>query len=127
PNSGYYLWFAHSFGFENDSDGTYDGGVLQYTNNGGVTWLNVNSLIPANQIVNGYTGTVDSRYGNPLHGQQAFVADSHGYISSRFALDVFQGSNVRFRWMIGLDNAFSDTGWAVDDVIIYNCSAPPAN
>ena len=121
------MWFAHSYAFENYGTSYYDGGVLQYSVNGGATWFNVNSIIQPSDILNGYNGTISNLFGNPLGGQQGFVADSHGYISSRFGLDVFSGTNVRFRWVMGLDYIGYDLGWILDDVMIYNCAAPPGN
>ncbi|MFZ1267246.1 MAG: M4 family metallopeptidase, partial [Anaerolineae bacterium] len=112
PNA--YLHFAHAYFFEGAN---YDGGVLEYSINGGSTWTDAGSFIQ----VNGYDGAIGTGYGNPLGGRQAFLADSHGYISSRLTLASLAGQSIRFRWRIGSDNAYDDWGWFIDDVRIYTC------
>jgi bacillolysin len=114
-----YLRFDHAFGFDDDNNGAYDGGVLEYSTNNGTTWNDAGSL----PRVNGYTGTITSGFSNPLQGRSAFVRESNGYISSRFALSSLAGKNVRFRFRIGTDNTAGiwDYGWFVDDVSIYTC------
>ncbi|MFQ5812711.1 MAG: M4 family metallopeptidase [Anaerolineae bacterium] len=129
--AGAYLHFNHSFGFESSTpSGTnrYDGGILEYSTNGGSSWTNAGSLITHN----GYNGTISSQYDNPLAGRQAFTADSRGYISSRLDLSSLAGQNVRFRFRIGTDSTVYDYGWFIDDVRIYMCATtitptPPTN
>ena len=98
---------------------TYDGGIVEVSTNGGSTWTSAGPLFTDN----GYNGTIDSRYSNPLGGQQAFVGLSHGYISSRVNLSSLAGQNVRFRFRLATDISVDDYGWFVDDISIYTCSA----
>jgi hypothetical protein len=114
-----YLRFDHSFGFDDDASGAYDGGVLEYSVNNGSSWNDAGSLTS----VNGYTGTITSGFGNPLQGRSAFVRESNGYISSRYALSSLAGQNVRFRFRIGTDSfaGSDDYGWFIDDVNLYTC------
>jgi Zn-dependent metalloprotease len=126
PNNAY-LHFAHAYGFEsgyNPGDPTFhhfDGGVLEYSINGGTTWTDAGSLIN----FNGYEGVLFTGSGNPLSGRSAFVGDSHGYISSRLNLASLAGKSVTFRWRMGLDEAAADWGWWVDNVKLYTCTPPP--
>jgi hypothetical protein len=115
-----YLRFNHSYGFDDDSSGAYDGGVLEYSTNGGSTWQDAGSLFTNN----GYNGTVGN-FGSPLGGRSAFVRESNGYISSRVNLSSLAGQNVRFRFRIGTDSfAFTDDyGWFIDDVRVYTCNS----
>ncbi|MEW5958384.1 MAG: DUF4350 domain-containing protein [Chloroflexota bacterium] len=120
-----YLHFNHSFGFESSwSAGLtrYDGGVLEYSVNGGGSWNDAGALMTHN----GYNGTISAAYGNPLGGRAAFTADSRGYISSRLDLNSLAGQNVRFRFRIGTDNTIYDYGWFIDDVRIYTCGSGSA-
>jgi len=112
-----YLHFAHAFGFEPPD---FDGGVVEYSTNGGVSWVDAQSLFEAN----GYRGIIEVRFDNPLGNRLGFIGASHGYISSRLKLSSLAGSNVRFRWRMGLDSSVYDWGWWVDDVRIYTCTAP---
>ena len=126
PASGtYYLHFSHAYGFESSADGNqrYDGGIVEYSANGG-PWTDAKPLF----VENGYNGTLAAGGGNPLEGRQAFTADSFGYISSRLNLSSLAGQNVRFRFRMGTDQYQFDYGWFIDDVRIYTCgaSAPTA-
>ncbi len=114
--AGAYLHFAHAYGFE---DPNFDGGVLEYSTNGGGLWTDAGSLFDAN----GYDGALSSF--NPLFPRSAFLGDSHGYISSRLNLNALAGQSARFRWRMGIDNSVYDWGWWVDDVHIYTCAATP--
>ncbi|HSM57233.1 MAG TPA: M4 family metallopeptidase [Candidatus Sulfomarinibacteraceae bacterium] len=113
-----YLHFNHAFGFESDDSGAtfWDGGVLEYSVNGG-SWQDAGTLFTHN----GYNGAVSDVAGNPLGGREAFGADSRGYISSRLDLNSLAGEDVRFRFRIGTDLLFYDYGWFIDDVRIYTC------
>ncbi len=113
--SGAFLHFAHAFGFQTPN---FDGGVVEYTTDGGSTWNDAGSLFDAN----GYTGVLASGSGNPLAGRSAFVGTSHGYRSSRLNLSALAGQTVRFRWRMALDSSGYDSGWWLDDVRIYTCS-----
>jgi bacillolysin len=121
-----YLHFDHAFGFEfgTISNNRYDGGILEYSTNGGSSWSNASSLHDQGQD---YNGTIASGEGNPLPGQSAFTADSHGYVSSRYDLGSLAGQNIRFRWRIATDPTIGALGWVIDDIKIYTCGTvtPP--
>jgi YVTN family beta-propeller protein len=114
PSSAF-LHFAHAFGFQTPN---FDGGVVEYTSDGGSTWNDAGSLFDAN----GYTGVLASGFANPLAGRSAFVGASHGYRSSRLNLSALAGQTVRFRWRMALDSSGYDWGWWLDDVRIYTCT-----
>jgi hypothetical protein len=69
------LRFNQSYGFESDEDdGTnYDGGVLEYSTDGGTTWKDAGPLITQN----GYPGAVGASVGSALAGKpaEALLAD----------------------------------------------------
>ncbi len=110
-----YLHFRHSFGFE---DPNYDGGLIDYSINGGSDWNDAGSLFDGGQD---YQGTIRSSWENPNGGEEAFIGDSHGYVSSRYDLSSLAGEEVRFRWRVSTDVSISDLGWVIDDVRIYLC------
>ncbi len=121
-----YLHFRHAFGFEYGVDDygnllNWDGGVLEYRIDNGA-WQDANPLFDSGQ---GYKGSI-FRYSigtNLLMDRNAFVRDSHGYVSSRYNLSTtaIRGHNVKFRWRVGTDFYGSNLGWVVDDVRIYTC------
>lgn len=122
--AGAYLHFRHAFGFE-ASNTFYDGGVIEYSTNGGTTWTDLGSRFDAGQD---YGGIVSNLFGNPLGGRNAFVSESHGYVSSRYDLSDLSGQNFQIRFRLASDSTTGGPlGWVVDDVQIYTCAVelPP--
>jgi bacillolysin len=116
-----FLHLEHSYDFEVYLGRTYDGGVLEYSTNGGTSWIDAGSLFTHN----GYSGSIyNVNTSNPLAGRNAFVGASTGYLSSRLDLGTLAGQSVRFRFRIGTDSTGNDYGWFVDDVRIYTCAPP---
>jgi len=115
-----YLHFNHAFGFENANFN--DGGWLEYSSNGG-PWLDAKAGGLFDEGMD-YSGTLAPS--NPNNGHSAFVADSHGYVSSRYDLSSLAGNDVRFRWRMSTGPNGNDVGWVVDDVRIYTCAVPNA-
>jgi hypothetical protein len=112
-----YLHFRHAFEFEAPN---YDGGVVEYTTDGGANWNDAGDLIDAGQAYNGTIYLMDT---NPRAGQLAFIGSSHGYVSSRLDLGTLAGQNVQFRWRLGTDSIISAVGWLLDDVRVYACDS----
>jgi len=117
-----YLHFNHAFGFE---DPDFDGAFLEYSTNGGGSWTDAGPLYDSGLD---YTGSIIDPGpvpgANPNRGHVAFIADSHGYVSTRYDLSSLAGENVRFRWRVSTDVSYYDWGWFVDDVRIYSCVEP---
>ena len=111
--------FWHDYSFEQASVGTlYDGGVLEYSTDGGSTWQDTASLFTSN----GYDGAISSIFSNPLAGRQGFGGSSGGFIQSELDLASLIGQNVQFRFRIGTDSSGDAEGWYVDDIRITSCS-----
>lgn len=106
-----YLHFYHSYDLEKN----WDGGVVEYSTNGGVTWIDASSLF----VNNGYTGYVNSMSRN------GFTGSNYGYHASRLNLSSLAGQAVRFRWRLQTDTISNYRwGWWLDDVKIYTCTPP---
>ena len=104
------LRFQHSYSFEPG----YDGGVVEASTDGGVTWFDVGSAA----IDNGYDQPISTAYGNPIAGRSAFTGSSGGYIRTVIDLDGLAGSTARLRFRAASDTSVSAAGWHVDDVEI---------
>jgi hypothetical protein len=118
------MQFNHGFGFETSGTTTrtyWDGGVIEYSTDGGATWQPAGSLIAAGKA---YGGTLHAS--NPLGAQPAFVDDSFGYVTTQLDLSPLVGQNVRVRFRLGADASLNDYGWYIDDVRIYSCASAPA-
>ncbi len=112
------MQFHHFWDFE---PGGFDGGVVEYSLNGGTSWADALALYSAGSS---YSGTVDSGYGNPIGGRTAYVNTSRGYTGTQLNLASLSGQgNVKFRFRLGTDDFFDWFGWHVDDVRIYTCAA----
>ncbi len=125
---GGWMHFAHAYGFDSEEDESelihYDGGVVEYSIDGGGEWEDAGSLIVAGDS---YSDTLVDEEGHPLSGHPAFVGESGGYGSTRLDLSSLEEEQVRFRFRIGTDSFVSeegrtdDYGWFIDDVRIYSC------
>jgi Zn-dependent metalloprotease len=113
-----YLHFNHTYSFEGTPSNAYDGGVLEYSTNGGSSWSDAGSLFD----FNGYNATIRTGFSNPLGGRAGFGGASNGPISSRLNLGTLAGQSVRFRYRIGSDSSNDGYGWFVDDVHLYTCA-----
>jgi Zn-dependent metalloprotease len=117
------LQFNHAYGFEDNEDIAYDGGVIEYRiDNGG--WIDAGSLIVAGAP---YNGRISDCCLNPLKNKRAFTRDSRGYTASQLDLASLAGRTVSFRFRLGTDSSVGDAGWFIDDVHLYQCIAPPAS
>ncbi len=124
-SSNLFMHFQHVYSFETNtecgsgSDSACDGGVLEYSVDGG-GWQDAGTLITKN----GYTGNIYSGFENPLGSRDSFVAASPGFISTHLDISPFTGQNIKFRFRIGTDDLVPAYGWSIDDVRIYSCQKP---
>ena len=112
------LRFNHSFGFDTEAGTKYDGGLLEYSTDGGANWKDAGSLITAN----GYTGAIASNSDNPLAGRVMWTGESAGYRTVQVNLTPLAGKVVRFRFRMATDSQVPDNGWFIDDFQIYRCA-----
>jgi hypothetical protein len=118
PAEGALLSFFHRYNTELN----WDGGVLEYSTNGGTNWFDILDgdgvgVVPnANRfLAGGYSGALNSS-SNPLGGRNAWHGDNGTFEEVIVDLGDFAGADVRFRWRIGCDGSVADQGWWVDDV-----------
>jgi Zn-dependent metalloprotease len=112
------LSFDHAFEFENSPGTNWDGGVIEYSTNGGSTWTDAGGLIDAGQA---YGGTMSSSGTNPLGGRSGFVRSSYGFTATQLNLSSLAGQTVKFRFRVGSDSSVGSIGWFVDDLAVYSC------
>lgn len=108
---------AHVFDFNYDSKLGIDSGVVEYSVDG-KTFVR---LVPQAGAGYGPIATAAAGNNSTLQGQ-AFVGDSHGYVSSRFFLGALAGRQVTIRFRIASDGKFGNFGWFIDDVRVYDCA-----
>jgi hypothetical protein len=102
----------------------WDGGVIELSEDRGVTWTDVSSVAAP-----GYTGTIDGRDVNPLGGRRAFVGQNPMYPQrDRVSVDLgtgFAGKTVRVRFRIGTDSGVGALGWELDDLALEGIDNTP--
>lgn len=125
------LEFAHRY----QTEASWDGGVLEYSLNGGTTWtdiLGAQGSVPANTgrfLAGGYVGPLSvGGATNPLNGRAAWHGSVSGFVVSRVSLADFAGQSVLFRFRAGSDSSVGGNGWWIDDVrIAQGTACEPAN
>ena len=106
------FWHQHQFESSNDN---YDGGVLEISVNGG-NWTDLGSEITQN----GYNGTLNGGFGQPLGARDAFVDSLGTFTEVRVDLSAYANQTVNIRWRMGTDNSTSAGDWKVDDIQIFS-------
>jgi uncharacterized repeat protein (TIGR01451 family) len=105
--------FKHAF---NTEDG-WDGGVVEISTNGGVSWSDLGSRMFEGK----YNGSMGTGSNNPVGGRAAFTGLSTGFMTTKVNLSSYAGQTVQIRFRFGSDDNTAPTGggWWVDDIVIY--------
>ncbi len=101
----------------------FDGGIVEYSFNGGTTWIDAGPHF----IENGYPGSISSNTTSAIAGQRAFSGtsdsqfDTVGFIQSTILLTPGASDSLllRFRFVTNQNTGGSGiNGWFIDDVYI---------
>jgi hypothetical protein len=125
PTQPLVLQFKHAFDLEASGGLLFDGGMIEITTNGGMTWSDVTAF----GVTPGYTGALFVGSDNPLAGRQAYSGTSPGFpalvpVSLNFGTGL-AGMTVQFRFRIGTDAAVAQTGWVIDDIEVDGITNTP--
>ena len=106
------MTFQHRYAFEATG---WDGGVIELSNDGGATWVDVGTT-----IYNGQTNAVTTA---PIgRNRKAFVNRMIGWPSFAGATlnlgTAWAGQTVRIRFRIGSDESTGAPGWDIDDIAL---------
>lgn len=108
-----------------NTESTYDGGVLEYSTNGGSSWQDIlagdGGSVAANSgriLTNGYNSTISTSYSSPIGGRSAWSGNSGGFLLTQVDLTDLAGNTVLFRWRMACDSSVAATGWWLDDVVV---------
>ncbi len=97
------LSFTHKY----DTEATWDGGIVEISNDGGTNWTDLGSSMTSN----GYNATSQS------FGIEMFTGDSGGCITTTATVNNFCGDIlIRFRMLC--DASVGGDGWIIDDVFV---------
>jgi len=115
------LHFTHRYSFEP----TWDGGVIEFTSDGGTTWQDVSEL----GADPGYDSELNTDSGNALGGRMAYTAESAGYPARQeVSIDLgtsLAGQTIQIRFRAGSDASIGAPGWDIDDIGFDNVVDPP--
>ena len=103
------LSFWHNFRIEP----LYDGGVVEYSGDGGATWTDAAPLI----LNNGYNNTMAAGI---LFGRRSFSGNSTGFKQTTLNLASLGTTPVQFRFRMETTNGVGVEGWYVDDIVRAN-------
>ena len=103
-----WLRFRHRVELET----SYDGGVLEFSLDGGTVWQDAGAMI----VENGYDGTLSTCCGSPLAGRPAWSGSTGSFRQVTVDLSPLAGQSVRLRWRGATDASLGAEGWYVDDV-----------
>lgn len=114
--------FTHRYAFEKDSDGQWDGGVVEISVDGG-PWNDLgHSFTP------GYTGKIISEI-SALYNRPAFGGASAGYpatITETADLGAtYNGHEIRVRFRVATDTLVGERGWMIRDIRFENLANLP--
>jgi serine protease AprX len=103
---------------ESRSPGCGDGGILEVSTDGGVTWTQLESQL----LTDPYDGPVATGSGNPLAGLNAWCGHPQSWLASLVDVDEFAGQALSIRFRLGTDNnLIGYEGWYMDDVSVQSC------
>ncbi len=118
------LTFWHRFNFENG----YDGGAVEVSMDGGVTWVDV--IAGGGSFVSGgYNGTISGSFGSPIAGRPAWTGGSSTVATDSMTqvvinMGAFAGLDVRVRFRLACDpfspGSQPGVAWWIDDVQFTN-------
>ena len=123
PNPIFEMAFNHTISLQTGRDGAN----IKYRVDGG-NW----SLVESSSFTeNTYNYSVLPNSGNPLSGEPGFTSyDGAGaYLTwgtsviDLSTLGVTGNSTVQFRFEVGTDKCSGVLGWALDEIMIYNCES----
>ncbi len=104
----------------------FDGGVLEYSINGGpfIDFIEGGGSF----LANGYNSILDTGFGSPMPGRAAWTGNSTNFVTTvaSFPPSV-PGHYMRLRWRIASDSSEARPGWNVDSILVTDtscCSGP---
>ncbi len=122
------MTFQHRYDFELSQGTNWDGAVIEYSEDGGMTWADVNTLGGVNP---GYNGAIDNTASNPLGGRQGYTGATNGFANGTMVSQTLTfgltlaNKTVKLRFRLGTDELQGAGGWYIDDIAFSGLSNKP--
>jgi hypothetical protein len=119
--------FDARYSFEAGGGSWYDGGVIEFSTDGGASWRDVSEVAMLNPD---YGGALSDCCDNPLGTRRAFVGNSPGwpqdFVDHRIDFGrTLAGMSVQLRFGVATDAAVSTAGWQIDQVRVSGIENTP--
>lgn len=117
------LSFWHRYGFQSNRDG----GVLEFSIDGGA-WFDVTSAGSGAAFTLGGYGNTISSTSSPINTRRAWSGTVSAFTQVKVDLTdtaKYAGKSLRIRWRLATNSSTTSTGWYVDDISL--AGAAPAN
>lgn len=115
PNQCYQLSFYHNFYTEQFQDG----GVVEYSGNGGLNWSILGQAFETNWMNSDYVSAL-----NPIDPTAGWTGNSGGWVYAEHDFKSDSSDQILFRFRFGSDVSVQYDGWAIDDFCIEEVSTP---
>ncbi len=103
---------------EDSTSACWDGGLLEISTDGGVSFAAVTN---DKMLTDPYDGLISSQYSNPAGGLEGWCGDPQDWLNSVVDFNDYAGQEVIFRFRLGTDSSVSHEGWYIDDVKVQSC------
>jgi hypothetical protein len=103
------LQFDHQWTFESDAGGSYDGGVVEISVNGGA-WTDFGGAAYNGHILP-YAGNL-----NPLTDRDVFTGTSAGLVHTTLTQSIATAATVQVRFRVATDGTVGAPGWDIDNI-----------
>ena len=121
------ITFQHRFSFEGVVAQAFDGGVVEYSTDAGLTWLDISGLANPgyNVTITGTPGTT----GNPIAGRPAYGATNAAFPATEVVTlnigTALAGQTFRIRFRAGSDTNTGAPGWEIDNLTFAGIVGTP--
>lgn len=116
--------FVVSFDHRYDLEETWDGAVIEVSDDGGMSWVDVGAMASPP-----YDGVLRDDTPNPLQGRDAWHGNNASYPGlDRVVVDLgtaYQGQTVQVRFRVGSDTRLGGAGWEIDDITFDGIDGTP--
>jgi len=104
------LSFYHRY----QTEDSWDGGLVEISTDGGITWIDLGPSF----VQNGYNGGLGLSTNDDIAGRPAFTGSIPSFIQSIVDLGSYADQTVQVRFVFGEDSSVSGLGWYIDDIKI---------